>query len=85
MTTEQRIHYALREALQRPARADEVKILDGLVEKHLAHFRADPAAAQALLKVGDSPLPADLPAADLAAWTSVARVILNLHESITRN
>jgi hypothetical protein len=29
-------------------------------------------------------VPADLDACELAAWTSVARVILNLHETITR-
>jgi hypothetical protein len=27
----------------------------------------------------------DLPVADLAAWTAVARAVLNLHETITRN
>jgi hypothetical protein len=30
-------------------------------------------------------VPKDLDATDLAAWTSVARTILNLHETITRN
>jgi hypothetical protein len=29
-------------------------------------------------------VPADADAAELAAWTSVARAILNLHETITR-
>jgi hypothetical protein len=29
-------------------------------------------------------LPAELNAAELAAWTNVARTILNLHETITR-
>ena len=31
------------------------------------------------------PAPADVDPAELAAWTSVARVLLNLHETITRN
>jgi len=26
----------------------------------------------------------DVPAPELAAWTSIARVLLNLHETITR-
>jgi len=38
-----------------------------------------------LLSVGEHPLPKDIPAQELAAWTSVARVILNLPETITRN
>ena len=29
-------------------------------------------------------VPVDLPVADLAAWTAVARAVLNLHETITR-
>ena len=47
--------------------------------------RPDPAAARALLGTGDSPVPADIDPAELAAWTSVARVLLNLHETITRS
>jgi mono/diheme cytochrome c family protein len=80
-----RIDYAFREALQRPARPEEVKVLTALVEKHRQSYAQDPAAAQALLKVGQSPVPADIPAPELAAWTSVTRAILNLHEMITRN
>ena len=45
---------------------------------------ADAADAGKLLGVGDAATPKDLPVPELAAWTSVARVILNLHETITR-
>ena len=38
-----------------------------------------------LLKVGERPLPQGADTAALAAWTSVARVVLNLHETITRD
>ena len=38
-----------------------------------------------LLKVGYAPVPTDVDTAELAAWTHVARVLLNLHETITRN
>jgi hypothetical protein len=58
-----------------------------LLDEHLRLYRADPAAASALLATGDSPLPAGLSAesrAELAAWTHVARVLINLHEFITR-
>ena len=41
-------------------------------------------AAAKLLGVGDSPLPPGADIAELASWTSVARTILNLHETITR-
>lgn len=79
-----RIEWAYRHALGRAPRPEEAQVLTKLVEKHLAEYRADPKAAEALCKVGDFPLPKDLSAPDVAAWTSVTRVILNLHETITR-
>jgi hypothetical protein len=81
---EARIHHAYRLALVRKAEPAEVEALTVLHARHLKAYDADPKAAAALLHVGDQPAPADLPAAELAAWTSVARVILNLHETITR-
>jgi hypothetical protein len=56
-----------------------------LLVKHERQYREDPAAARALLGIGDAPTPAGLDPAELAAWTSVTRVLLNLHETITRN
>jgi len=83
-TKENRVAYAIREALQRDARRDEVILLANLFERHFKQYQADDKAAQALIRVGDSPVPADIAPAELAAWTSVARVIMNLHEAITR-
>ena len=48
-------------------------------------FKADAKAAAALLSISRRPPAKDIDAAELAAWTSVARVLLNLHETITRN
>ena len=80
-----RIAWAWRQALSRPPRADETATTRSLLEKHLTEYRRDPHAAEALIKVGLTPAPNSIDAADLAAWTSVARVILNLHEVITRS
>ena len=41
-------------------------------------------AAKAVISSGFAPVETELDAAELAAWTGVARVILNLHETITR-
>ncbi len=82
---EGRLHFAFRQALGRQANAEELKLLTDLVADHLKDYQADPKAAEALLKVGDRPAAKDLAAPELAAWTSAARVILNLHETITRN
>jgi mono/diheme cytochrome c family protein len=83
--TEGRIQFAYRRALARKAQPEELKVLTGLYQQHLKQYQADGKAATALLGVGDRPAPKDLDATELAAWTSVARVLLNLHETITRN
>jgi mono/diheme cytochrome c family protein len=82
---EERIDWAFHHALSRAATADESRVLVDLYNKHHEQYIADTAAAKKLLGVGDAPAPAGVDAADLAAWTSVARVILNLHETITRS
>jgi hypothetical protein len=61
-----------------------VRTATALWTEQLGVYRADPAAADALLATGDAPVPAGLDRAELAAWTHVARVLLNLHEFITR-
>jgi len=82
---EERVAWAWKQALQRLPRVEEMETLMPLYRQQLAAYQADPAAADALLKVGFAPAPADLDKPELAAWTHVARVLLNLHETITRN
>ena len=45
---------------------------------------ADKDAAKKLVSVGNAPLDKGLDLTELAAWASVARVLLNLDETITR-
>jgi hypothetical protein len=82
---EARIAWAWQAALQRPPRAEEARTLRELWERHLAIYRTNSTAAAELLKIGLAPVPAGQDAAELAAWTHVARVLLNLHETITRS
>jgi hypothetical protein len=83
--TPDRISVAFKLALQRDADAAEIAILTKLYVKHRSHYDANPKDAQAILGVGFAPAAKSVSAAELAAWTSVARTILNLHETITRN
>ena len=53
--------------------------------KSLAEFKRTPDAARRLIAEGEAPVARDLPAPELAAMTTVARAILNMHETITRN
>ncbi|HSU55514.1 MAG TPA: PSD1 and planctomycete cytochrome C domain-containing protein [Candidatus Dormibacteraeota bacterium] len=84
-STDARIRWAWRKALEREPRTDERSVATDLLQKHLAEYRSDTKAADALLHVGLAPISDKLDHAELAAWTSVARLVLNLHETITRN
>ena len=84
-STQDRIQWAFRMALSRKATDREVAVLTTVYENDLKRFTADGEAARALLSVGESPVPSEGNLAESAAWASVARVILNLHETITRS
>ncbi len=80
----ERIAFAFRLALARRPSAAEVQILTELEQKQRARFLAHPEAARQLLSVGEGKTASPLDAAELAAWTSVASLILNLDETVTK-
>jgi len=84
-TGTEQMDWAFLHALNRKPTAEERRILLDLEQKSLARFRSAPADAQKFIHRGDAPVPKDVPPANLAAMTTVARTILNLHETITRN
>lgn len=81
----ERIDFAFRRALARPASDEEASVLEELLATQTAEYAANPAAAQALLSVGEHQRPGEIPPPELAAWTNLTRTLLNLHEVITRN
>ena len=83
-TPSQRLAWAIRLATSRSAADRELKILSDGLSKRLVQYRADPASAEKLLTAGESPRDKTLDAAELAAYTTTASVILNLDEVITR-
>jgi hypothetical protein len=80
-----RIKWAVQQALQRQPTAEETKTLSMLFTRQLSDYQKEPAAAEALLKTGATPVSPGLNKPELAAMTHVARVLLNLHETITRS
>jgi hypothetical protein len=80
----QQLDWAFFQAVSRKPTEAERSTLADLYNRSLARFKAAPADAKQLISVGDAPVQGKAPA-ELAAMTTVARVILNLHETITRN
>lgn len=82
--TDERITAAFEIALSRPPTAAELTIVRDLYARQRAAFDGDEKGALELLSVGALPKDEKLDARELAAWTAVASVILNLDETITR-
>jgi len=80
-----RLDFIYRTVLIREPLPKETAILRRLYFRQRARFTADRRAAAALTAVGESPVPTELDRVELAAWTSVARTLLSLHETITRS
>ncbi len=83
-TTEERAKYALRLVLARPPMAEQVKQVVELFESERANYSKDKKAALSLATDPLGPLPAGMDAADAAAWTVVANVLLNLDGVLTK-
>jgi mono/diheme cytochrome c family protein len=84
-TPEERARYAVRLCLCRPPTDAQVKEIVALYETEREHYRRDPQAALALATEPLGPLPDGMDAGDLAAWTVVANVVLNMDGVLTRS
>lgn len=81
----QKIKWALETTLARPATETQIAALATLLEKTSAQFHADADSARKLATSSELPLPPGADAAELAAWTTVANVLLNLDGVLTRS
>jgi hypothetical protein len=84
-TTTDRLNFAFHEATSRSPDEVEQKLLGELLRRSVNHYEQNRNAADELSNVGVAKSPADLDRTELAAWTIVARAILNTSEVITRN
>jgi hypothetical protein len=79
-----RLDAAFAQALARPPKPRERESLTAFLATQREYFRAHPDDAQKNLTNGLAPSSPNTDAAELAAWTQVCRVVLNLHETNTR-
>lgn len=84
-TPGERIAFAYRAVLSRSPTAKETAAIVGLYETQLKDFTSAPERTKSILSFGESKAPAELEANELAAWSVIANMILNLDESIVRN
>ena len=74
-----------KQVLSRPFNNQEQILLAKLLREHIEEFESNPIEANKLVSIGITPYTTEIPKVELAAWISVTRAVLNLHETITRN
>ena len=83
-TIESRIEHGYTLCTARAPSADEMKVLRKTFDERLAQYLADSDAATKFLMVGQSPRDESLDISEHAAYTQVARILLNLSEFLTK-
>ena len=81
---EQRVDLAFQRALSRTAKPAERESLGKFLGAQREYYGAHPDDAKKLLRIGLAAEAKTVGEPELAAWTQVCRVVLNLHETITR-
>jgi hypothetical protein len=83
-TPQQRVGYAFRLATSRTPQPQEQQVLAASFHYHLDRYQTGRDAALKLLSEGEHPRDETLDVRELAAYTAVASLILNLDETVTK-
>jgi hypothetical protein len=78
------IDFMARRLLARPLRPEEVKVVSGVLNDLLAHYKSHADEAKKLIAVGESKADPALDAGTLAAWTMLANELFNLDEVLNK-
>jgi hypothetical protein len=81
---EKRIDYGFELLLARPPKAEERQILLRALDQSESNYRVDAKAATEFVSYGEAPRRTDLDVRDLAAYTTVASLMLNMDAAITK-
>jgi len=80
-----RITFAFKTVLARAPEPAEMSIIQSELDAHLERYKKDVESAKKVILHGESKAKPELNPAELAAYTIVANMILNLDETLTRN
>ena len=84
-TDRARLDFAVMTVLARPIKAGEAATLEAALRRFRARFEAKPADAETYLNQGDSSRDPSIAVPELAAWTTISSLLLNLDETITKD
>ncbi|MDC0936761.1 hypothetical protein OAS39_10780, partial [Pirellulales bacterium] len=72
-----------RRVLSRPPASEEAELLTSVAGQQTEIYKRNEQSAAELVAIGEHPHAPDLDVRQLAAWTNVAAVVLNLDEAIS--
>ena len=84
-STENRITFLYRTVLARKPDADELRIAAGALARQRELFAKDPEGAKKVVRTGESKPKGTANDVEVASWTMVCNLVLNLDEVVTRN
>jgi hypothetical protein len=79
-----RLTYAFRLVTGRAPERREVAVLRKKLDEMLASYANDASGAESFVSAGKSPRDTAIAVTELAAWTAVANLLLNLDETVTK-
>jgi len=80
-----KIQWAWKTVTSRNPQADETKVVAGLLHQQKTDYQANQEAAKKLIEYGESQADPELNQVELASWTLVANLLLNLDEVVNKN
>ena len=83
-TPEERIAYMFELATAREPKPTEAALILNTMQVHAEELKANPEAAKELIAVGESKPDEKLDAVEVATWTMIANLILNLDEVLNK-
>jgi hypothetical protein len=82
--TADRIEFAFRTVTSRKPTESERESLERMLAEARREFTANPEAATKLLATGEAPSNPKLEPLDVASWTMLTHLLLNLSETVTK-
>ena len=82
---DERLDWAFLEATSRKPSDQESHVLIKALARERSRYAAHVDLAKASIRVGESPIHSKFDPVELAAWSQVAAILLNLSETVTRN
>ena len=79
------LRWMFHQCLKRAAKPSEIDTILSVYQTWNSRFQNDQESAKGLVRIGEQPSPETYDPADLAAWTMVANLLLNMDEFISKN